>query len=283
MSLEADFDNTQQGLNGGSCNATAQDECCGSAPPTADWYKDFWAHLQCARFNFAPTGDIWSAGAINQRFPYFKKPGNCLFAVITTNHKESFYLPPDDRRHYVAWSDATLKDFKEGYFEELWKWANDGGDRHVAAYLKKLDISSFNTKAPPTKTPVFWEIVTTNQAPEDSELADATDHLGEKDKHGNVVKTPDALTLANISFAAQAKGDQSFAEWLVDRKNRRAIPHRLERIGYVSVRNEGANDGLWKVQDKRQTIYAKNSLTFHKRYEAAERLAGVAVKQNKVC
>ena len=29
---------------------------------------------------------------------------NCLGMVITTNHRDALYLPPEDRRHYVAWS-----------------------------------------------------------------------------------------------------------------------------------------------------------------------------------
>src|SRR5262249_17999718 len=32
---------------------------------------------------------------------------NCCGVIITTNHKaDGIYLPADDRRHYVAWSDA---------------------------------------------------------------------------------------------------------------------------------------------------------------------------------
>ena len=35
---------------------------------------------------------------------------NCCGVAITTNQKDSVYLPADDRRTYVAWSMATLKD-----------------------------------------------------------------------------------------------------------------------------------------------------------------------------
>ena len=35
--------------------------------------------------------------------------------------------------------------------------------------------------------------------------------------------------------------------WLCDRKNRRAIPHRLEQCGYIPVRNADAVDGLFKI------------------------------------
>jgi hypothetical protein len=63
------------------------------------------------------------------------------------------------------------------------------------------------------------------------------------------------------------------------RKNRRAIPHRLEKCGYVPVHNPTADDGLWKIKverlmssypkgtpkpspvvGKRQVVYAKKTL-----------------------
>ncbi len=37
---------------------------------------------------------------------------NCCGVIITTNHKaDGIFLPADDRRHYVAWSDLTKDDF----------------------------------------------------------------------------------------------------------------------------------------------------------------------------
>ena len=59
--------------------------------------------------------------------------------------------------------------------------------------------------------------------------------------------------------------------WLRDRKNRRAIPHRLERCGYVAIRNDTADDGFWKISGKRQVIYAKRELSTDKQLEAANK------------
>jgi hypothetical protein len=43
--------------------------------------------------------------------------------VITTNHRtDGIYLPADDRRHYVAWSELAKEDFPKGYFDKIWKW-----------------------------------------------------------------------------------------------------------------------------------------------------------------
>ena len=149
---------------------------------------------------------------------------NCLGLIITTNHKtDGLYLPADDRRHYVAWSKYQKTDFPENYWNELWGFYNDGGFEHVTAYLSELDLSSFDPKAPPPKTATFWQIVDVNSAPEDAALMDLLDKL----------KCPDAITIVDLIKEA----DGEIAEWLLDRRNRRALPHRLERCGYVSFHN----------------------------------------------
>ena len=183
---------------------------------------------------------------------------NCCGVIITTNHKaDGIYLPADDRRHYVAWSELSRGDFGDDYWPKLWGWYANGGDRQVAAYLAARDLSAFDAKAPPPKTAAFWDIVDANRAPEDAELADVIDEIG----------NPDVTTLERIRN--RAAGD--FAEWIMDRKNRRAIPHRLERCGYVPVRNDTADDGLWKINNKRQVVYARSALP--QRLKAARHLA----------
>jgi hypothetical protein len=90
-------------------------------------------------------------------------------------------------------------------------------------------------------------------------MADALDRLG----------TPAAVTLSAI----QMKAAPEFSEWLRDRRNRRRIPHRLDECGYVPVRNPDANDGLWKIANKRQAIYAKRELCLRDQLAAAGQLA----------
>jgi Family of unknown function (DUF5906) len=185
---------------------------------------------------------------------------NCVGVVITTNYKaDGIYLPADDRRHFVAWSDRSKDDFDPAYWKALWSWYRDGGVRHVAAYLAELDLSSFDSKAPPPKTAAFWDIVDANRAPEDSELADALDELG----------NPDATTLTQVAVHTT---DSEFHDWVKDRKNRRALPHRFEQCGYVRVRNDTAKDGLWKINGRRQVIYAMDSLSVADRIRAAREL-----------
>jgi hypothetical protein len=183
---------------------------------------------------------------------------NCLGFVITTNHKtDGIYLPADDRRHYVAWSNRHKEDYPDGYWKRLWDWYQNCGFGHVAAYLGELDLSGFDAKAPPPKTPAFWNIVNASQAPEDAELADVLDALGSS----NVITRTQLIT----------KASGGIAEWLMERKNWRTLPHRLERCGYV-MRNPDRDDGLWILEGVRQVIYAKTILSLAEQLRAAREL-----------
>lgn len=180
---------------------------------------------------------------------------NVCGVIITTNHKmDGIYLPADDRRHFVAWSDCTKEQFSADYFRHLYAWYADGGNEHVGAYLRAVDLSDFDPKAPPPKTAEFWSIVDANRAPEDAELADAIERLGR----------PMAATLTMIASCAE----NGFGEWIRDRKNSRQIPHRLEAVGYTPVRNDSSSDGRWKVGGKNQVVYAQQSLSLRDRFAA---------------
>jgi hypothetical protein len=58
---------------------------------------------------------------------------NCCGVIITTNHKtDGIYLPADDRRHFVAWTDLRKEDFAQSYWDGLWHWyEHQGGCGHV--------------------------------------------------------------------------------------------------------------------------------------------------------
>ena len=117
---------------------------------------------------------------------------NVCFLILTTNYKTNgIYLPADDRRHHVASSEKTEADFTPGYWNTIWRWYEDGGLSHVAAWLEQRDISGFDPKAPPPKTAAFWAIVDANRAPEDAGLADALDKL----------KQPDVVTIDDLLAA----------------------------------------------------------------------------------
>ena len=197
---------------------------------------------------------------VDEKFLRAHNIANCIGVILTTNYKTNgIYLPAEDRRHYVAWTHITPGDFAEGYWNSLWGWYDDGGDRHVAAYLRELDISAFDSKEPPPKTQAFWDIVDANRAPEDAELADVLDKMG----------NPKAVTLLMVIRDA---GSDIFIKWLRDPKNGRAIPHRFEQCGYTPVRKPGVKQGLWIINGKRQVIYALNHLSLRDQIVAAEEL-----------
>jgi hypothetical protein len=195
---------------------------------------------------------------------------NACGVIITTNYKTNgIYLPAEDRRHYVAWSNMTKENFDQSYWDNIWNWYDSGGRADVAAYLAELDISDFNPKTAPPKTDAFWAIVDANRSPEDSELADALDRLGVERPglDGGLVR-PKAVTIDRV--AQVASGD--FALWIKDPKNRRALPHRMEECGYSTVRNKNAKDGLWRISDRRQSVYAQTNLDLREQIAEAEDL-----------
>ena len=138
-----------------------------------------------------------------------------------------------------------------------------------------LDISDFDPKAPPPKTAAFWAIVDANRAPEEGELQDLLDKLG----------NPDVVTLDQVIEKAGGVDTGLYADrgnianWLADRKNRRLIPHRFEQVGYTPVRNEGRNTGLWVVNGVRQVVYGKKSLSLRERLKAVTTLQRMAAEK----
>lgn len=125
--------------------------------------------------------------------------------------------------------------------------------------LAMLDLSAFDAEAPPM-TQAFSAIVAT-RAPEEAERRRPRCPAIQRVTIGDVLTT--------------ATG--GLVEWLNDRKNRRAIPHRMEQCGYVQVRNDTAKSGLWVVNGNRQVIYALRTLLPSARIAAARAL--VARKQ----
>jgi hypothetical protein len=186
---------------------------------------------------------------------------NLVGVVLTSNHKVGgIYLPPDDRRTYVAWSPLTLDDFEQDYWNSIWAYYENGGYEAVAAYLQAFDLTGFDPAAPPPKTRAFWEIVAASAAPEQGDVADAIEQLG----------NPPAFTLFDLQSHAISS---DLVDWLKDRKNRRVIAAALEKYEYVPVRNQGPKDGLWKINGRRQTVYAKANLTMREQLIAAAALA----------
>lgn len=187
---------------------------------------------------------------------------NVVGIVFTSNHKTTgIYLHHDDRRHFVLYTPLQGEEFNKDYFrgpKGIWQWFDDGGRQHVAQYLRTLDISDWDAKATPPKTQAFWDIVNANAAPEDAELADVIDDLGR----------PTAITHDMVVGRAQGE----FKKWLEDRRNRRNLPHRFEQCGYTPIRNPENQQGLWRIRNVRQAVYADKNLSMRDQIEAARNL-----------
>ena len=181
---------------------------------------------------------------------------NVVGLIITSNHKtDGVFLPSDDRRHLMAWSDCKKEQFASAFWNEKWRWMLEGGADHAAAYLMQRNISAFDPCAVPRQTTAFFETVNANQAPEDNDLADALDEL----------ERPEISSLRII--LATPRG--AALEWMTSKP--RALPHRMERCGYVAVRNPHSEKGIWSINGRRQVLYARTDLAPEQRLKAAEK------------
>lgn len=227
---------------------------------------DRFAFYDHSKTYIAAPPDVLMCNNKHQReYPVF----NVMGVILTTNHKTNgIYLPLDDRRHYVAWSNATKDDFAEGYWRGLWDWLDAGGGEAVVGYLQGVDLSGFNPKAPPPKTEAFYAIVQANANPDDLTLAGLM--LREDGS-----KLP-AVTLSMVIQAAVDAEESDLAFALSDTKNRRRVPHMMEKAGYVPVRNEYAADGLWKIDGRRQVVYGDSALSTPERVTFARSLGGAS-------
>lgn len=205
--------------------------------------------------------------AVNEKNVKVHPVVNVVGVVFTTNHKEGFYLPGDDARHYVCWSEARKEDFEDGYFKGLYEWYEDGGVAHVCAYLRQPHLlEGFDPAAPPPRTDAWRDIVRGNMSEEDSELMDLIEAIG----------SPEALVLQDLFDGAKGPAHRPIADWMADRKNRRVVGHRLRACGYVPIRNpDDRRDGVFKVNGKRCVVYAKEALDPRDRLRAARSKAQV--------
>ena len=203
---------------------------------------------------------------INEKYQPEYYCANVCGVIMTTNRMESLHLAPDDRRHFVVQAALEPKDLPPNFFASFYAWYKGGGFDHVVAYLRAYDLSGFDAKAAPRKTPEFYQIVAAGRAPEADEMASVIERLG----------NPEALTLEHLRGATAIGDFVDLGEWLRDRKNRRRIGFRLSECGYTPVPADTARDCLWPVKGLRVQIYARSDLGQAERHRAAAALAQAA-------
>jgi hypothetical protein len=191
---------------------------------------------------------------------------NIRLVVVTSNHQDALYLSPDDRRHYVLWSEISREEIDTGnYFADLWAWLLNGGCEAVVKMLMARDVSQFKPGAPPVKTEAWHAMMLVGKPPEEGDLANIIEAMG----------SPDATTLEDVRSMAQTmrKGDaylERSLEWLLDPKQARVVGHRLRDIGYEAVANDGDKREQWKIGQRKFTIYARKELSPQQRVYAAQ-------------
>ncbi len=224
----------------------------------------FAFYERCKTLISAPPEAIF----INEKhIPRYGIP-NLVGVVITTNYLENgVYLPAEDRRHYVAQSKLPAAGkpgaLDDAYFAKFHDWLeNQGGKRHVAAFLRSRDLSGFNRKAPPPKTKAFWEIVDAQRATEETELADCIEQMRTNrrlriggDRDDDLI----VFSMQELKATAEKLEMKNLQDWLADKKYRTQVPGKLKKLGYRRV-NSSAEDHLWKIGKRRQAIYGLDKL-----------------------
>lgn len=193
---------------------------------------------------------------VNEKYLQQHRVFNVLGVIYTTNTLfGSIYLPSDDRRHYVAWSQLKKEELR-GAHKPLYAWYDAGGFSHVAAYLRTLDLSTFDPNEPPPQTEAWKQMVAYEAPPSDSELADTLEKLG----------NPAALTIETLLFASDSNN-------LKDQLSKaRVAVTVLAKGGYTRVANAGEKSGRWLIQGAKAAVYARSELGGAQRILAATAL-----------
>lgn len=194
---------------------------------------------------------------------------NVMGVIVTTNYQDGMYLPADDRRFFCAWSELTKGDFAEDYWRDLYKWFDDGGAEHVAAFLHSVNLAGFDPGAPPPWTTAKTAMVDAGRDESMSPIGEALDRMREQAQGTDAVTTADLIE----------HGSEELRELLTGPKNARRVPHLMAEWGYVKVVNEGARDGRFVVDGKRQAVYAKRELPLQERVKAARALEATCTTQ----
>lgn len=182
--------------------------------------------------------------------------------IVTTNHMTTgIYIPQDDRRYDVI-ECSTKREMEldavgtaDQYFSGLWAWFFEGGNRHVAAYLRERNIERFSAANGQRKTEAHRAIVAVSLA-NDHWLHDVLDKLG----------NPPAVRADSIMSMVERDGG-----------NRKEFVPKLHaamtRAGYRHFRSPD-KDGRWKYPERRTTVFAKVELSLA---EAARLQPGLTV------
>jgi hypothetical protein len=117
---------------------------------------------------------------LNDKYVKLRHIRNVLRVIVTTNHPSHFRLERDDRRWLVLesplqprWPEA---EGDSDYFKNYFAWLEDGGADAVAAWLRSRDVSRWDPKAAPMRTPA-WHRVVDSWTEDDDAISRALERL----------------------------------------------------------------------------------------------------------
>lgn len=183
---------------------------------------------------------------INPKFGVQCTIPNLNATVIMTNHLTGgLYLPEDDGRHAVFWSEARRghDGINDDYFTALYAWFDDGGMENCAAYLMGIDVSDFKPKGMPPRTPAFYRMVEGGRSDEQNDLGDVVKLMGDK-----------AFSIPELSMTARVNNYPELAEWLL-KKGHRLIGQSLMEAGCVKHINPNERRGRWLMAGRQVNLY----------------------------
>jgi hypothetical protein len=171
--------------------------------------------------------------------------------IITTNYRSGgLYVPRDDRRYFIVFSDVLRDQLGAEYWRALDAWmAVAENVEEIAAWLMVRDVSHFNPKAPPPRTAAWHEMAEGGQSGETNQLAD-------------LVEGFEVFTVAMLAEKASTMqgADVELGNFLRAGKNGTKINRMLNDLGWTKIKNQHDNRGRWLVSGSRVAIYGPDNL-----------------------
>lgn len=199
---------------------------------------DMRAH---ALYNIMKT---WAAAPpetlpVNDKYVKLRHIRNVLRLIVTTNHPSHFRLERDDRRWLVLESPLQARWHEAAgdpdFFTRYFAWLGAGGKDAVAAWLRTRDISRWDPKAAPIRTPA-WHRVLDSWVEDDDAISRALErvpnHVGEDGTMSEDAGRPVVFFGQEILDAAF--DDREEISKLMTNTRRRG--HRFEELGYEAFK-----------------------------------------------
>ena len=95
---------------------------------------------------------------INPKYGKQHMQGNLVGFVAMSNHRAPMAIDANEGRYFCV--SSFIKPLGEQFYQDYHEWLSGGGYRSIYGFLLKRDLSHFNCKVLPYKTPAFLAMVT---------------------------------------------------------------------------------------------------------------------------